>query len=394
MGTDNDYLMPTYSRLPISFVKGEGVRLWDANGISYLDALGGIAVAVLGHAHPEVAEAIAEQARLLIHTSNLYRIPVQEQLGERLCRIAGMEQAFFSNSGAEANETAIKLARHYGHENGVENPSIIVTEGAFHGRTMATLTATGSRKAQAGFEPLVPGFRRVPFNDLETVRHVAKHDPGVVAVLVEPIQGEGGIRIPSPDYLPELRQICRERQWLLMMDEIQTGMGRTGQWFACQHHGVQPDVLTLAKALGNGIPIGACLAAGAAAGVLKPGTHGSTFGGNPFACRVALSVIDILERTSALDNARRQGARILEELDRRLGDHPGITAIRGMGLMVGIETSNPCKEIMNLALEERILVNVTAGDVIRLLPALIYRDQDSDELVDSLVKTIERFAGT
>jgi len=385
--------MPTYSRLPVSFSRGEGVRLWDTQGVSYLDGLAGIAVATLGHGHPELAEIIAEQARLLIHTSNLYRIPVQEQLGERLCGIAGMEQAFFGNSGAEANEAAIKLARRYGHDQGMDTPSIVVTEGAFHGRTMATLTATGSRKVQAGFEPLVSGFRRVPFDDLDAVQHVAEHAPDVVAVLVEPIQGEGGIRMPSAGYLAELQRICRDNGWLLMFDEIQTGMGRTGQWFEYQNHGLQPDVVTVAKALGNGIPVGACLARGPAAGVLAPGSHGSTFGGNPFASRVALAVVDILDRDGALDNALRQGERIREGLESRLSGHPEIRSIRGRGLMLGIETTRPCKEIMSLALGERILVHVTADNVIRLLPPLIYRDQDSDELVASLVKTIERWAG-
>lgn len=391
MGAETEYVMPTYSRLPVSFSRGEGVRLLDANGVSYLDALGGIAVAILGHAHPELASVIAEQARTLIHTSNLYRIPVQEELGERLCRIAGMEKVFFGNSGAEANETAIKLARRYGHERGVEDPAIVVTEGAFHGRTMATLTATGNRKVQAGFEPLVSGFRRVPYDDLDAVQHVAEHDSGVVAVLVEPIQGEGGIRIPSPDYLPGLQRICRDKQWLLMVDEIQTGMGRTGKWFACHHQGVRPDVLTVAKALGNGIPIGACLAGGPAAGVLTPGSHGSTFGGNPFACRVALSVIDILERNGALANAAKQGNRIRDGLRERLDSHPGIRDIRGQGLMLGVETSRPCREIMSLALDERLLVNVTADNVIRMLPALIYEDRDSDELVELLTRTLQRF---
>lgn len=383
--------MPTYGRLPIRFSRGEGVRLWDTDGTSYLDALGGIAVSILGHGHHELAEVIAEQSRRLIHTSNIYRIAEQEELGDRLCGIAGMEQAFFGNSGAEANEAAIKLARRYGHEKGIDAPSVIVTEGAFHGRTMATLTATGNRKVQAGFEPLVPGFRRVPYDDLEAVRQVAAHDPGVVAVLVEPIQGEGGIRVPSPEYLPGLRELCNENQWLLMLDEIQTGMGRTGRWFACQHHDVRPDVMTVAKALGNGVPIGACLASGPAAGVLTPGTHGSTFGGNPFACRVALAVIDILERIDGPARARIQGARILAGLDERLGDHPGIRSIRGQGLMLGVEMTAPCKELVTLALEERLLINVTADNVIRMLPALIYRDENSDELVDSLVKTIERF---
>jgi len=393
MANETNHLMPTYNRLPVTFSRGEGVTLWDSEGTSYLDALGGIAVTVLGHAHPELADVISEQARTLIHTSNLYRVGEQERLGDRLCGIAGMEEVFFGNSGAEANEAAIKLARRYGHERGVGSPSIVVAEGAFHGRTMATLTATGSRKVQAGFEPLVPGFRRVPYDDLEAVRQVAEHDPDVVAVMVEPIQGEGGIRVPSPDYLTGLREICRERGWLLMLDEIQTGMGRTGEWFACQHHGVCPDVLTVAKALGNGIPIGACLANGPAAGVLTAGAHGSTFGGNPFACRVALAVIDVLERSGGLENARHQGARILAGLDAGLGDHPGIRQMRGLGLMLGIEMTTPCRELVSLALEERLLVNVTADNVIRLLPALIYSDEDSDRLVERLVAAVKRFPG-
>ncbi|MDZ7842077.1 MAG: aspartate aminotransferase family protein [Gammaproteobacteria bacterium] len=384
--------MSTYSRLPVTFSRGEGATLWDTGGRAYLDGLGGIAVAILGHSHPEVAEVIAGQARTLIHTSNLYRVEEQEKLGDRLCGIAGMDQAFFGNSGAEANEAAIKLARRFGHGKGIASPSIIVADGAFHGRTMATLTATGNRRVQAGFEPLVPGFRRVPFNDLEAVRQVAQHDPDVVAVLVEPIQGEGGIRVPSPEYLPGLRDICRNHDWLLMLDEIQTGMGRTGEWFACRHQDVRPDVLTVAKALGNGIPIGACLASGQAAGVLSPGTHGSTFGGNPFACRVGLAVIDILDRTGSLENARRQGARILAGLDAGLGDHPGIRSMRGQGLMLGIEMTTPCGDIVSLALEEGLLVNVTAGNVIRLLPPLIYHDEDSDRLVELLVRTIKRFS--
>ncbi len=384
--------MSTYNRLPVAFSRGEGATLWDTEGRAYLDGLGGIAVAILGHGHPELAEVIAEQARTLIHTSNLYRVEEQEKLGDRLCGIAGMDQAFFGNSGAEANEAAIKLARRFGHDKGIASPSIVVADGAFHGRTMATLTATGNRRVQAGFEPLVPGFRRVPFNDLEAVRQVAQHDPDVVAVLVEPIQGEGGIRVPSPEYLPGLREICRDHGWLLMLDEIQTGMGRTGEWFACRHQDVRPDVLTVAKALGNGIPISACLASGPAAGVLSPGTHGSTFGGNPFASRVGLAVIDILDRTGALENARRQGARILAGLDAGLGDHPGIRSMRGQGLMLGIEMAAPCSEVVSLALAEGLLVNVTAGNVIRLLPPLIYRDEDSDQLVELLVRTIERFS--
>jgi len=393
MAVEFNHLMPTYNRLPVAFTRGEGVTLWDDSGTDYLDAISGIAVAVLGHGHPELARVIGEQAGRLIHTSNMYRILEQEDLGERLCALAGMQQAFFGNSGAEANETAIKLARRYGHDRGVESPAIIVTGGAFHGRTMATLTATGSRKAQAGFEPLVPGFRRVPYDDAEAVRQVGENDNSVVAVMVEPIQGEGGIRVPSPDYLPALERLCRDNGWLLMLDEIQTGMGRTGKWFAGQHHGVTPDVVTVAKALGNGIPIGACLAAGPAADVLTPGTHGSTFGGNPFACRAALTVIDILEKTGAPANAAEQGARIIDGLELRIGSHPAVSGIRGRGLMIGVELDRPCREVMSMALEDRLLINVTADNVIRMLPPLIYRDEDSDALVERLAAVVERFAG-
>jgi acetylornithine aminotransferase len=383
--------MPTYQRLSVGFVRGDGVWLWDEVGNRYLDALSGIAVAGLGHAHPEVAAAIADQAQTLLHTSNIYRIPLQEQLGGRLCDLAGMERVFFCNSGAEANEAAIKIARRYGHQQGVALPTIIVADNAFHGRTMATLTATGNRKAHAGFEPLVAGFIRVPYDDLEAVRQVASNDSNVVAVLVEPVQGEGGIIIPDPGYLGGLREICDEHQWLLMLDEIQTGMGRTGEWFACQLSGSRPDVMTLAKALGNGVPIGACLARGRAAEVLVPGTHGSTFGGNHLACRAALAVIDVLSQQALPQRAAELGASILKGLGESVGEHPRVRAIRGAGLMLGIELDLPCADLVSLALDQGLLINVTAGNVVRLLPPLIDEQEHVNLLIERLAVAVEEF---
>jgi acetylornithine/N-succinyldiaminopimelate aminotransferase len=329
-----DHLMTTYARLPVQFERGKGVWLWDTEGRQYLDALGGIAVCALGHAHPGVAQAVAEQAARLVHTSNLYGITLQEQLADRLCALSGMERAFFCNSGAEANEAAIKIARLYGHGRQIAVPTVIVMENSFHGRTLATLTATGNRKVQAGFEPLVQGFIRVPYNNLHAIETVAANSGDVVAVLVEPIQGEGGINLPDPDYLPGLRRICDAHGWLLMLDEIQTGMGRTGAWFTCQHSGVIPDVLTLAKALGNGVPIGACLARGRAAGTMHPGNHGTTFGGNPLAARAALSVIDAIERDDLVKHAAELGRQMLEGFRERLRGVQGVKEIRGLGLMI------------------------------------------------------------
>ena len=391
MGRDNQTLMPTYQRLSVGFVRGDGVWLWDEAGNRYLDALSGIAVAGLGHAHPAVAAAIADQAQTLLHTSNIYRIPLQEQLGDRLCELSQMERVFFCNSGAEANEAAIKIARRYGHQRGVELPTIIVADNAFHGRTMATLTATGSRKAHAGFEPLVAGFIRVPYNDLEAVEQVADNESNVVAVLIEPVQGEGGVNIPDPAYLQGLREICDRHHWLLMLDEVQTGMGRTGKWFAWQHSGVRPDVMTLAKALGNGVPIGACLARGEAAAVLVPGTHGSTFGGNHLACRAALTVIDVLSQESLPQRAAQLGTSVLQGLGEAIGEHPGVRAIRGTGLMLGIEFDAPCGELVSLAMEQGLLINVTAGNVVRLLPPLIYEQEHVNLLVERLAAAAHAF---
>jgi acetylornithine/N-succinyldiaminopimelate aminotransferase len=386
-----DTLMATYKRLPVTFERGEGAWLWDTKGKRYLDALGGIAVCGLGHAHPAITRALCEQAAQLIHTSNLYGIGLQQQLGDALCAAAGMDRVFFSNSGAEANEAAIKLARLHGHQKGIDLPSIVVMDNSFHGRTLATLTATGNRKAQAGFEPLVKGFIRVPYNDVEAVQAVADNSSNVVAVLVEPAQGEGGVNIPSPDYLNRLREICDQRGWLLMLDEIQTGMGRSGRLFAHRHNGILPDVMTLAKGLGNGVPVGACLARGEAAEVLGPGTHGSTFGGNPLACRAGLAVLQTLEADKLTERAASLGRQLLEGFRGRLGEHPAVNDIRGLGLMIGIELDRPCSELVTQALDAGLLINVTAERVIRLLPPLILDDTQADELVDGVCGLVERF---
>jgi acetylornithine/N-succinyldiaminopimelate aminotransferase len=386
-----DHLMTTYARLPVQFERGKGVWLWDTEGRQYLDALGGIAVCALGHAHPGVAQAVAEQAARLVHTSNLYGITLQEQLADRLCALSGMERAFFCNSGAEANEAAIKIARLYGHGRQIAVPTVIVMENSFHGRTLATLTATGNRKVQAGFEPLVQGFIRVPYNNLHAIETVAANSGDVIAVLVEPIQGEGGINLPDPDYLPGLRRICDAHGWLLMLDEIQTGMGRTGAWFTCQHSGVIPDVLTLAKALGNGVPIGACLARGRAAGTMHPGNHGTTFGGNPLAARAALSVIDAIERDDLVKHAAELGRQMLEGFRERLRGVQGVKEIRGLGLMIGIELDRPCAALVKHALDRGLLINVTAERVIRLLPPMVTTVHQGRTIVDSVGALVREF---
>jgi acetylornithine aminotransferase len=386
-----DYLMATYARLPVKFERGEGVWLWDTEGRQYLDALSGIAVCALGHAHPGVAQAIADQARRLVHTSNLYGITLQEQLAERLCKLSGMERAFFCNSGAEANEAAIKIARLYGHGRHIATPAIIVMENSFHGRTLATLTATGSRKVQAGFEPLVQGFIRVPYNDLQAIKTVADNSNDVVAVLVEPIQGEGGINVPDPDYLLGMRRICDDHGWLLMLDEIQTGMGRTGEWFACQHSGMLPDVITVAKALGNGVPIGACLARGTAAGLMHPGNHGTTFGGNPLATRAALAVLDAIEQERLVAHAAELGQQLLEGFRQQLAGLAGVKEIRGLGLIIGIELDRPCGELVGRALENGLLINVTAERVIRLLPPLVTTAHQGQMIVGKVSELVREF---
>jgi acetylornithine aminotransferase len=385
--------MNTYARLPVAFERGAGAWLWDTHGERYLDALSGIAVCGLGHAHPEVAQTIAEQAATLVHTSNLYQVPLQARLAERLTALTGLQQAFFCNSGAEANEAAIKLARKYGHAREITVPTVVVADGSFHGRTLATLSATGSRKVQAGFEPLVQGFTRVPYDDLDALRRVAEHRRDVVALLIEPLQGEGGIRLPSPDYLAGARALCNEHGWLLMLDEIQTGMGRSGHWFACQQSGVTPDVMTLAKGLANGVPIGACLAGGRAFDILGTGNHGSTFGGNPLACRAALATLDIIEREGYVERAGRLGARLLAMLNERLADCAGVVDIRGQGLLIGIELDRPCTDLVQRALEQKLLINVTADRVVRLLPPLVMSDDEADLLLDTLCPLIVDFCG-
>ena len=386
-------LMPNYARLPVAFSHGRGCRLYDSQGKEYLDALCGIAVNTLGHAHPDLVAAVADQAGKLIHCSNLYEVDLQIRLADVLCDRSGMEEAFFCNSGCEANEAAIKLARFYGHRKGVDNPAIIVMEKAFHGRTLATLSATGNRKAQAGFEPLVPGFLRVPYDDIEAIKAIASHHNDVVAVMLEIVQGEGGIHLASIPFQKELESICRAKGWLLICDEVQCGMGRTGTWFGFQHAGIKPDVVTLAKGLGSGVPVGACLTAGAAAGLFGPGNHGSTFGGNPLACRAALTTIEVIERDGLIRRAVVLGERIRSGLLAALAGVGGIKEIRGQGLMIGIELDRPCGELVKRGLAAGLLINVTADTVVRLLPALTMTDAEADELVGRLASLIREFIG-
>ncbi len=389
----SDHLMNTYGRQPVTFVKGEGAWLWDERGNKYLDALAGVAVNGLGHGHPRLVKAISEQVARLIHVSNLYRIKEQAQLADKLAGISGMDRIFFCNSGCEANEAAIKLARLHGHNRGIENPEIIVMEKAFHGRTMATLSATGNRKAQAGFEPLVSGFIRVPFDDLEAVRQVASRNPNVVAILMEPVQGEGGINIPHDvkAYLEGLREICDTHGWLLMLDEVQSGIGRTGTWFAFQHTDIVPDVMTLAKGLGSGVPIGACLAKGPAAEAFTYGKHGSTFGGNPLACTAGLTTLEIIEQDKLREHADAVGNWICGQLRAELSGVSGVQAIRNAGLMIGVQLDKPCGDLVRHALEQKLLINVTADNVIRLLPPLIITQDEASQLVQILVPLIQSF---
>ena len=385
------HVMHTYKRLPVTFERGEGCWLWDKQGRRYLDALAGIAVCGVGHSHPRLVKAISEQAARLVHTSNLYEIERQEQLGERLAALSGMDEVFFCNSGCEANEAAIKVARLYGHGKGIDAPAIIVLEKAFHGRTIATLSATGSRKVQAGFEPLVPGFVRVPFDDLAAVKKVAENNRNVVAVLVELIQGEGGINICHDGYLNGLREICNANGWLLMLDEVQSGIGRTGKWFAFQHSGVKPDVMTLAKGLASGVPIGACLVSGPATGVFKPGNHGSTFGGNPLACAAALETLAIIEDEKLMANAVAMGDLINAGLRAALAGSKGVREIRNKGLMIGIELDMECNQLVKDALADGLLINVTADNVVRLLPPLNMQRAEAEQLVKQLGALINRF---
>ncbi|WP_124945993.1 aspartate aminotransferase family protein [Sulfurirhabdus autotrophica] len=387
------HLMNTYARLPVAFVRGEGVWLWDENGKRYLDAVAGVAVNGLGHAHPKLTHAICEQAKTLIHTSNLYGVKKQEELADKLASISGMDEVFFCNSGAEANEAAIKIARLYGHGKGIEIPTIIVMEKSFHGRTMATLTATGSRKVQAGFEPLLSGFVRVPYDDIEAITQVAAHNKNIVAILVEPVQGEGGVHIPTPltDYFTALRRVCDENGWLLMLDEVQTGIARTGTWFAHQHTAIKPDVMSLAKGLGSGMPIGACLTAGKAKDTFKPGNHGSTFGGNPLACAAALATLAAIEEQNLREHSVELGQYIQDGFNKSLAGIAGVTQVRGLGLMIGIELDRPCGELVKLALAKGLLINVTADKVVRLLPPMIMSQEEAAQLIDILSALIKEF---
>ena len=385
------HVMNTYARQPVAFVRGEGVWLWDEEGRKYLDALAGIAVNTLGYAHPKLTRALSARiASGVIHTSNLWRIPTQEAAADRVAEITGLDEIFFCNSGLEATEASIKVARKYGHDRGVAEPAIIVMEKAFHGRSLATLSATGSRKVQAGFEPLVQGFVRVPLNDLDAVRQVAENNRNVVAVLVEPIQGEGGINVSRMEYLRGLREICDRKEWLFISDEVQCGLGRTGKWFVYQHAGIQPDVVALAKGLASGVPVGACVVGGRARGVFKPGNHGSTFGGNPLAMTAVVATIDAVKEESLLANAARVGGMIQDALKRELG---GVASeVRGMGLMIGVELPRPCGELVKAALDAGLVINVTSDNVIRLLPPLVMSEAEGREVVERLVPLVKAFS--
>jgi acetylornithine aminotransferase len=382
------HVMNTYARQPVAFVRGEGVWLWDEEGRKYLDALAGIAVNTLGYAHPRLTRALTHRIESgVIHTSNLWRIPDQEAAADRVAEITGLDEVFFCNSGLEANEAAIKVARKYGHDRGIAEPAIIVMEKAFHGRSLATLSATGSRKVQAGFEPLVSGFVRVPLNDLEAVRQVAEHNKNVVAVFIEPIQGEGGINVSRLDYLRGLKEICERKEWLFMSDEVQCGLGRTGKWFVYQHAGFLPDVVPLAKGLGSGVPVGACVVGGRAKGVFKPGNHGSTFGGNPLAMTAVRTTIDTIKEEGLLANALRVGDVIRNNLPRA----DGVVEVRGMGLMIGIELARPCGELVKQALDAGLVINVTADNVIRMLPPLVMNEAEGRMVVERLAPLVQRF---
>lgn len=389
----SEHLMNTYGRQPVTFVKGEGVWLTDTAGDRYLDALSGVAVNGLGHAHPKFTAALNAQIARLIHVSNIYQIAEQSALADKLAEISGMDKIFFCNSGCEANEAAIKLARLHGHNKGIDHPEIIVMDHSFHGRTMATLSATGNRKVQAGFEPLVSGFLRVPFDDLEAIKTIASHKNNVVAILVEPIQGEGGVHIPASlkTYFQGLREICDANGWLLMLDEVQSGIARTGTWFAFQHTGIVPDVMTLAKGLGSGVPIGACVARGAAADTFSPGKHGSTFGGNPLATAAGLATLNIIAEENLRENAETVGDYINQLLTDALKGQKGIVQIRNAGMMIGVELDRPCAELVKQGLAAKLLINVTSEKVIRLLPSLVMNKQEAEELVDRLAPLILNF---
>ncbi|MCK5727090.1 MAG: aspartate aminotransferase family protein [Thiotrichaceae bacterium] len=384
-------IMATYSPLPVTFAKGEGAYLWDTEDRQYLDAIAGIAVCSIGHAQPELAEAIYDQAKQLLHTSNLYHIGLQQELANQLCALATMDEVFFSNSGTEANEAAIKLARRYAHQKGIKNPKIIVAKGSFHGRTLAALSATGNQAIQKGFEPLVEGFVHVDYNDIDAIKQQLDNEKSIVAIMLEPVQGEGGVNIPEADYLQQVRALCDQHECLMILDEIQTGLCRTGEWFAFQHSNIVPDVMTLAKALGNGVPIGACLTTGRGAGVLTAGTHGSTFGGNPLACRAALTVIDVMKKSDLKNQANIIGDLITNGFRKNLVDIEEIVDIRNKGMMIGIELEENCPGLVKIALESQLLINVTAGKVIRLLPPLILSTEQAETIVQQLSELIKSF---
>ncbi len=384
------HIMPTYSRLPVTFSKGNGVWLWDHYNKRYLDALSGIAVCNLGHAHPAIQQAICAQSGKLLHTSNLYGIETQERLADRLSQLSGLDSVFFCNSGSEANETAIKLARLYGHNRGIQTPTIIVMEKSFHGRTLGSLSATGNTAIQTGFTPLLEGFLHVPYNDIEAIERVINQHDDIVAILTEPVQGEGGVNIPDADYLNRMRELCDRHELLMMLDEVQTGIGRTGKFLAYQHNHILPDVCTLAKALGNGVPIGACLARGQAAQILTAGKHGSTFGGNPLACSAALAVLQTLENEALISPVTRKGQTLCNALGERLENAPHVSNIRNKGLMIGIDLAKPCTDLVKRALSEQsLLINVTAKNTIRLLPPLIINDTQIDVLADRLADLVQ-----
>ena len=384
------HVMTTYGRLPIALSHGQGVWVWDVNGKKYLDGLGGIAVNTLGHNHPRLVPALQDQLTKLIHTSNYYHVPLQEELAAQLVERSGMTNVFFCNSGLEANEAAIKLARKFGHDKGIENPQIVVYEKAFHGRSIATLSATGNPKIQAGFGPLVEGFIRVPLNDIDALKKATAGNPNVVAVLFETIQGEGGLHQMRWDYLQQVRALCDSSDWLMMVDEIQTGFGRTGKWFAHQWAGITPDVMSLAKGLGSGVPIGAVVAGPKAANLFQPGNHGTTFGGNPLATRAGVETIRIMEEDKLLDNAASVGAHLKAALQRELGSLPGVKDIRGQGLMLGVELDRPCGELIGLAAEAGLLLSVTADSVIRLVPPLILSAAEADQIVAILTPLVKQ----
>ena len=388
-------LMNTYKPMPLSFIRGEGARLWDDSGRQYLDAVAGVAVTNVGHSHPWIVSAICEQAGLLLHTSNHYRIDWQQRLAAKLTRLSGLAQVFFNNSGAEANETALKLARLYGWAKGIERPLVLVMENAFHGRTLGTLSASDNGAVRLGYQPMSGEFVKVPFGDMDAIRQVARtYGERIVAVMLEPVQGEGGVTLPPPGYLKAVRAHCSQNGWLMMLDEIQTGIGRTGRWFAFQHEGIVPDVMTLAKALGNGIPIGACLASASVARLFTPGSHGSTFGGNPLACRVGCTVVDIVEQQGLLNNAAGQGERLLARLREALAGHPDVLQIRGLGLMVGIELCRPIRDLcLTAALDHGVLINVTRGHTIRLLPPLIIDEADVERIVSAVAGALGTLTG-